>query len=235
MDAVDFLKEFPDESVNCIVTDPAYESLEKHRSKGTTTRLKESDGSSNQWFPIFPNSRFDEFYRECHRVLKKDSHLYTFSDCETLFIMKPVGENVGFKFWKDLIWLKMTKDMKKIRMGMGYHYRNTNERVLFFEKGKRKLKDLSMIDVFQYPRPPRGGYPTEKPWEIARDVISQCTDEGDLVIDPFMGGGSTGYAALTLGRNFIGNDKVDFALKYSQEKLGPRGVKSNLLENLQGA
>ena len=52
-DAVEWLSTLPDGSVDLLITDPPYESLEKHRAVGTTTRLKKSKGSSNQWFSIF--------------------------------------------------------------------------------------------------------------------------------------------------------------------------------------
>ena len=55
-DAVEWLRELADASVDLIVTDPPYESLEKHRAVGTTTRLKHSKASSNDWFDIFPNN-----------------------------------------------------------------------------------------------------------------------------------------------------------------------------------
>jgi site-specific DNA-methyltransferase (adenine-specific) len=48
-DAVDWLRDLPAESVDLLITDPAYESLEKHRAVGTTTRLKHSKASSNDW------------------------------------------------------------------------------------------------------------------------------------------------------------------------------------------
>ena len=69
-DAVDWLKSLPGESVDLVVTDPPYESLEKHRSVGTTTRLKHSKSSSNDWFRVFPNERFEELFSELYRVLK---------------------------------------------------------------------------------------------------------------------------------------------------------------------
>src|SRR5467141_3501149 len=114
-DAVDWLQGQPAESVDLVITDPAYESLEKHRAIGTTTRLKHSKASSNDWFSIFPNSRFPELFAEVFRVLKKDSHFYLFCDPETMFVAKPLGEAAGFKFWKPLIWAKG-------QIGMGYHY-----------------------------------------------------------------------------------------------------------------
>lgn len=105
-DAVAFLKQLPDASVDLVITDPPYESLEKHRAVGTTTRLKHSKSSSNDWFTVFPNARFDELFAEVFRVLKKNAHFYLFCDQETAFIAKPKGEAAGFKFWKPLVWDK---------------------------------------------------------------------------------------------------------------------------------
>ena len=117
-DAVNWLSTLSTESVDLLITDPPYESLEKHRKIGTTTRLKVSKSSSNQWFDIFPNNRFEELLIEIYRVLKKGSHFYLFCDQETMFYIKPIAENVGFKFWKPIIWDKVT-------IGMGYQDRKS--------------------------------------------------------------------------------------------------------------
>src|SRR6478609_4125299 len=193
-DAVEWLRSLPDESVDLVITDPAYESLEKHRAHGSTTRLVAD------WFPIFPNERFAALMTEFHRVLKVDTHCYIMCDQETMFHVKPIGEAAGFKFWKPLIWDKM-------KMGMGYHYRATYEVILFFEKGKRKLNSLSVQDVLHFPRVAGGqftenwrerraetgiAYPTEKPTALVEVLVRQSSTEGDIVIDPFLGSGSTG-------------------------------------------
>ena len=89
LDAVNWLRELPTESVDLVVTDPAYESLEKHRAVGTTTRLKHSKSSSNDWFRVFPNARFGELFDEAYRALKPDRHFYLFCDAETMFVAKP--------------------------------------------------------------------------------------------------------------------------------------------------
>ena len=131
-DAFRFLRRQKAASVDLIVTDPPYESLEKHRKKATTTRLKVSKASSNVWFSTVSNERLDELMLLLFKVLKRDSHCYVFCDSETLFLLKPAGEKVGFKFWKPIIW-------DKLKIGMGYHYRSRYEFIIFFEKGKRKL------------------------------------------------------------------------------------------------
>lgn len=210
-DAVAWLRTLPNASVDLVVTDPPYESLEKHRAIGTTTRLKHSKASSNDWFSIFPNERFPELFKEIYRVLKKDTHFYLFCDPETMFAAKEPAEKAGFKFWKPLIW-----DKKNI--GMGYHYRARYECVLFFEKGKRKLHDLGIADIIEAKRI-TGGYPAEKPPEVSEVLIKQSSDTGALVIDPFMGSGSIGVAAIRNGRDFRGNDLCQEAMEITKERL----------------
>jgi site-specific DNA-methyltransferase (adenine-specific) len=210
-DAVTWLRTLRSGSVDLVITDPPYESLEKHRAVGTTTRLKHSKSSSNDWFHIFPNLRFPELFTEVYRVLAKNAHFYLFCDQETMFVAKPIAEAAGFKFWKPLVW-----DKKKI--GMGYHYRSRYELILFFEKGKRKLSNLGTADVLECPRV-SGGYPAEKPAEVARILIEQSSLPGQLVIDPFMGSGSTGVAATSLARSFLGNDLSPTALSLAERRL----------------
>ncbi|HCH2845181.1 TPA: site-specific DNA-methyltransferase [Vibrio parahaemolyticus] len=210
-DAVEWLSTLADASVDLVITDPPYESLEKHRKIGTTTRLKVSKASSNQWFQIFPNERFESLLQEVYRALKKNSHFYLFCDQETMFVIKPIAEKVGFKFWKPIVWDKVT-------IGMGYHYRARHEYILFFEKGKRKLNDLGVPDILQSKRVYRG-YPTEKPVDLLEVLISQSSTEGELVMDPFFGSGSTLVAAKKLNRNYIGCDISDAAHEHFQGRV----------------
>lgn len=197
-DAVKWLSTLAPESVDLLITDPPYESLEKHRKIGTTTRLKVSKASSNQWFEIFPNDRFEALLGEIYRVLKNHAHFYLFCDQETMFVIKPIAETIGFKFWKPIVW-------DKVSIGMGYHYRARHEYILFFEKGKRKLNDLSIPDILSHKRVYRG-YPTEKPVSLLEVLVAQSSREGELVVDPFFGSGSTLVAAKNLQRQFKGND-----------------------------
>lgn len=211
-DACTWLHAQPAASINLLITDPPYESLEKHRAKGTTTRLKQSDGSSNEWFDIFPNVRFPELMQEIYRVLAKNSHFYMFCDQETMFVVKPIAEAAGFKFWKPIIW-------DKVNIGMGYHYRCRYEVILFFEKGKRRLKNLGVPDVLSFPRV-RNGYPTEKPTDLSDVLISQSSAPGEVVADPFMGSAAFGVSALRAQRAFLGNDLKASAVQAATLRLG---------------
>jgi site-specific DNA-methyltransferase (adenine-specific) len=211
LDAVEWLRAQPAESLDLVITDPAYESLEKHRAVGTTTRLKHSKGSSNDWFTVFPNARFAELFDEAFRVLKRNTHLYLFCDAETMFVAKPEAERAGFRFWKPLVWDKKT-------IGMGYHYRARYEFILFFEKGKRRLNDLGIADIITVPRVHRG-YPAEKPPAVSEVLINQSTIAGELIADPFMGSGSVGVAALRAGRRFTGTDLNPQAVRLTADRL----------------
>jgi site-specific DNA-methyltransferase (adenine-specific) len=211
LDALSWLREQPAESVDLLITDPPYESLEKHRAIGTTTRLKHSKSSSNDWFQVFPNSKFGELFEQVFRVLKPNTHFYLYCDAETMFVAKPEAEKVGFRFWKPLVWDKRT-------IGMGYHYRARYEFILFFEKGKRKLNDLGIADVISVPRIHRG-YPAEKPAAVSEILIGQSSEPGEIVADPFMGSGSVGVGAARLGRRFLGTDVNPEAVRLSERRL----------------
>lgn len=217
-DAIELLRSLPAGSIDLVITDPAYQSLEKHRAKGTTTRLKQSKASSNEWFQIFPNSRFPEFLAECHRALADDRHCYILCDQETMFLVKSIVDQQHLFTWKKfLVWEKTNAD-GSTAVGMGYTWRASHEVVCYLEKGKRKLNDLSLPDVIRAPRV-RDSYPTAKPVELLEKLVLNSSSRGDLVVDPFFGSGSTGEAALRHGRFFIGGDISDAAHTFAEPRL----------------
>ena len=175
-----------------------------------------------------------ELLRETYRVLKPDRHFYLFCDEVTADVIKaqqamvrlPTGArkcSSGFTYWKEIIWAKTTLDGSKIRGGTGYHYRASCERILFFEKGKRVLNDLGIPDVLMAPRPGVPG-PAVKPGAIVRTLISQSTQPGELVVDPFCGSGVAGVEARGLQRRFLLGD-IDLAyLDPSLAELAPAGA-----------
>ena len=170
LDAVRWLQDQPAESIDLLITDPAYESLEKHRAIGTTTRLKHSKASSNDWFRSFRTRGSASCSREayaCCGATRTSTCSATPRRCSSPSRRR---SEAGFKFWKPLVWDKRT-------IGMGYHYRARYEFILFFEKGKRRLNDLGIADMISVPRV-RGGYPAEKPAEVAEVLIGQSSAAG---------------------------------------------------------
>lgn len=237
-DAVDGLRGIAAESVDLIVTDPPYESLEKWRNMGTTTRLAKSKQSSNEWFPTVPNSYFKPFFAECHRVLTRDTHMYVMCDEDTADALKPMIRAAGFSLRKSVIWHKVGK-LEHVSCprcgthvterhapgapGMGYPYRSSYEFVLLAEKGKRSPPDDKSVrnfqDVVDVPWIKGGdAYPTEKPVTLNEILIKQSSFPGDLVLDPFAGSGSCGEAAFNLGRGFLGFDVKQEALDHFERR-----------------
>jgi site-specific DNA-methyltransferase (adenine-specific) len=205
------MKTMPDECVDLIATDLAYESQEKHRATGTTTRLSMSKMSSNPWFKVFPNKRLPELMWHLYRVLKCHRHAYMFCDDETSDILKVLAVQAGFHVWKRLVW-------DKLAIGTGYHWRAQYEFILFLEKGQRNLNDWGAPDVLPCKRVHKG-YPAEKPVELLKRLVRNSTRMGETVLDPFCGSGSAGEAALLLNRRFIGGDISAEAVKATRARL----------------
>jgi len=105
-----------------------------------------------------------------------------------------------------------------------------------FIHGDQK-KGVPLSDVWDIPflnpkAKERVGYPTQKPLLLLERIIELVTDQGDIVLDPFCGSGTTCVAAKLLERNFIGIDKLPAAVELSNSRLSqPIKTESNLLKN----
>lgn len=238
-DCRDIAFALPAESIDLTIMDPAYESLERHRARGTTTRLKESKASSNKWFKTFPNADYYGLLKQLHVAHKDDTHCYIFCDSETEHVilsgynpqtsvsyrdeydLPPTGP---WKAWPPLTWVK-TKlgcapvepeqlEGGSIRAGLGYHWRRAEERILFLEKGKRKLNNLGWPNVLCGPRAGKDCFPTEKPMAVMHKLIRNSTAPGDIVLDLFAGSGNTGRAALACDRRAV---LVDIDISWIQK------------------
>lgn len=227
-DCRDIVQLLPPGSIDLTIMDPAYESLEWHRAKGTTTRLTNSKKSSNQWFQTFPNEDYASLLQDLHDLHKPDTHCYIFGDSETEHVIlssynpyfgsgRRVSQDppfrCGWKVWPPLTWVKTKRgqapdeveelEQEQIRSGMGYHWRRAEERILFLEKGKRKLNNLGWPNVLLGSRAGKNDYPTEKPLSVLYKLVENSTQPGDVVLDLFAGSGNTGRAAVARGRKAI--------------------------------
>ena len=121
------------------------------------------------------------------------------------------------------MWLDAQLDFKQMviwdkgPMGMGWHYRRSYETVLVAQKPGAAcawFDETNAIENVLRPGahgirkiiPSKDDHPTPKPPELAAFFISLHSKRGDTVFDPFMGGGSTGVAAVRAGRKFIGSE-----------------------------
>lgn len=206
---------FEPESFDAIVTDPPYWTLDKHRSTGTTTRLggHQDPQQRKGWFDTINEAQLRSLMDNAWMLLKENCHAYIMSDGQTLkWILAMASDDEDWSNCKPIVW-------DKVNIGMGYHYRCQHEFFVMLDKGKnRRLNSLSTSDVWRVPMI-RGGYPTEKPVALMEIPICHSTNPGEVILDPFMGGGSTLVAAERRGRRAIGIDKNEAACELAAKRL----------------
>jgi len=245
--AQDWLPFLGPRSVHLVVTDPPWPSVDLHRSQGALQcrRLK-------GWFPTMTYQEILEVVVQLAERLVPDAHLYLFADPVSEQVMLtgrssnrelpawaldglPDGIPVppGLRAWPSLVWAKTLQGIpvdqeelceRDIRQGMGYHWSRAHELILFLEKGRRPLNDLGWRSILCGPRASRKDYPTAKPVQVCRRLIENSSDPGDLVLDPFCGGGSVLEAAFLAGRRAIGIDVSTRAIEHSQARLEALGA-----------
>lgn len=75
---------------------------------------------------------------------------------------------------------------------------------IFAHKGRHKLRGNRLANLWRFPREVAGEHPTPKPVPLMERMVACSTDNGQTILDPFMGSGTTGVACMNLGRKFIG-------------------------------
>ena len=202
-DAIEFMKTLENESVDLIVTDPPYKVTSRGNagSSGGMMQTKLSmQGKIFKHNDIKPIEYIPEFYR----LLKDGSHCYIMTNHINLQEMLNTATECGFHFIKSLIWNKGNKIM-------GQFYMSQFEYILFFRKGKgKKINKCGTADILNVPNKKTKGkdgkniHDTEKPVELMKILIENSSQEGELVLDPFIGVGAVGIACKELNRDYIG-------------------------------
>ena len=192
-----------DNSIDLIISDIPYR-VTSRGSSGTMGGYCKSDLAKKG--KIFNNNDIKpkEFMSEMYRVLKDKSICYLMINHINLIELLNEGERVGFHFVKCLIWEKGNKICGRYGMSCFEYI------VLFRKGGDRPFNNCSTPDVLHIPinklKDENGNnlHDTEKPIELMKILVGNSSNEGETVLDPFMGIGSVGIASKMLNRNFIG-------------------------------
>lgn len=216
--AIDFLKKLPSNSLDLIITDPAYSGMNNHLKLGRGRIVgKYSDkGEKGKWFKEFEDTEenYRSFLSECKRVLKNNSHIYIMFDSYSLLSLGAlVKEYLDVK--NIIVW-------DKAIIGMGHYFRRQSEFILFSSKGKKNISNRSTNDVWKIKRLTRATYPTQKPTELFYKMINSSklpNEKNFIVCDPFVGSGSAAIAALEKNCNFIGCDVSSKAISISKKRI----------------
>lgn len=202
-DCLELMKKIPNESIDLIVTDPPYKM---NHSKGGCTNI----GMKNKWqgnikagntvMGFDTNIKFADWLPEIYRALKNGSHCYIFCNDKNIQELLNEATKYGFKESNILVWIKNNATPNR-------YYMKNLEFILFLYKGSAKPINNMGSKCAIESRNINGKeklHPTQKPIDLLELYISNSCLENEIVLDPFMGSGSTGVACVNTNRNFIG-------------------------------
>ncbi|MDD3175631.1 MAG: site-specific DNA-methyltransferase [Candidatus Nanoarchaeia archaeon] len=183
IEAIEGLKKLKNESIDLVLTDPPY---------GLNKKGIKNDEDLKEFYKILP---------DCYRVLKKDSFFITFFS--TKYIPEIFKNNPFTYYWQIVLYCPNGS----VRSTIGY---TKFMSVFIFKKGNPKIKKQNK-DIFvdtpgRMVEPLEGfiNHPTPKPTKFIKELLEMFSNKNDLVLDPFIGSGSTALACKDLERNFIG-------------------------------
>jgi modification methylase len=221
------LKRIPSGSVDLVFADPPYNL----QLAGDLTRPDQSkvDAVDDDWDKFASFADYDRFSRawleECRRVLKPDGAIWVIGSYHNIFRLGTILQDLGFWILNDIIWRK-TNPMPNFR---GRRFTNAHETLIWaarsqdtrptfnYDAMKAFNDDLQMRSDWFLPlctgperlKTDAGDklHPTQKPEALIYRVLLSSSHQGDVVLDPFFGSGTTGAVARRLGRNFIGIER----------------------------
>ena len=225
-DCLELMKELPDESIDAVITDPPYGINYLSSWTKNHHRLENDE-----------DVRIDKLYArmlpEVKRLLTLKGVLCSFSGgggkrpttaYATLELIKYLN------LIQTLVWSKGKTDGSFV--GLGWKYRPSYENILVASKSADNynfyVKYSSNVLVFKPYIPQKGDHPTQKPIELMRRLIQIHTKEGDTILDPFMGSGTTGVASVQLNRNFIGYEISPDYFKIAEKRINEAKAQKKL-------
>jgi len=196
-DSFNILKYLDTNSIDMVVTDPPYGM--EFRSNYRKVRYERIANDGNvDWT--------EEVIGELYRVMKPDTALYWFCSFHSIDVFLSVIKN-KFNIKNILIWEKNNTGMGDLTGSYAPKY----EMIIFAHKGRRLLNGRRDPDILHFNRTGNKNHPTEKPVDLLEYLISKSSNEGDLILDPFIGSGSTAVACKNINRQYIG---IEIDLEY---------------------
>jgi len=189
-DCLEAISQMDEGIFDLVLSDPPYFDYKTGHRKDKAGKLSQS---------LVQQSRDDQIrtIQECVRILKQDRAFFLFTNWEQDWWMQ---QALGTLLHNKIIWNKGNWSAGDLKGSFGNMY----EVILLGVKGKWKYKGKREPDIWEIPRMGTDRiHPTEKPVELYRKIIENSTDEGDLILDPYGGSGSSAIAALELNRNIL--------------------------------
>lgn len=203
-DCLELMKDIENESIDLVITDAPYGiDLTPQRENGKFKGTKVINDDNLEWLPIV----VDELYRISKNTACVFCGWQTIDKFKIAFEKKFIVKNV-------LVW---NKDW----FGMGNNYRPNYELILLLCKTNVKTKSNNKSNILTYRRlsSKKMKHSCEKPIPLLEDLITELSDENDIVLDCFMGSGSTGVACVNTNRRFIGIEKDDNYFEIARNRI----------------
>lgn len=238
-DCVELLKTLPDKSVDLIFADPPYfmqTSGELLRTSGEVF-----SGVDDEWDKFENFKHYDDFciawLSECKRVLKDNASIWVIGSFQNIFRIGFLMQNLGFWMLGDIIWSKTNPvpNFKGTRFCNAHETliwcsKNKNSKYTFnyktmkFLNGGKQEKSIWNIGLCIGNERLKGSdgkkiHSTQKPEALLEKIILSSSKEGDLILDPFFGTGTTGAVAKKLNRHFIGIEQNEFYIKVANSRI----------------
>ncbi|MBO6031762.1 MAG: hypothetical protein J6Q22_09835 [Prevotella sp.] len=246
-DCLDVMKQIPNSSVDMIIADPPYNisqvgaSLNRSefknkkmaRRKSVTLDYGDWDRMGRHEFIGFTR----KWFYSCADKLKDGGAFISFFSKQDISLLAWIGEEIGIRYRTFFTWVKSNPMPSIYRK----NYLSATETVFVGSKGDKGwtfnfTRQEEMHNVWVGPNKSIYGetnHPNEKPIDLLKMFIRVHTNVGETVLDPFMGSGSTGVAALFLQRRFIGIEKEEDYFKMAKERIEKKrcqGIQGELFE-----
>ena len=237
-DCSEAMKKIPKNSVDLIVTDPPYNlgNFMKKRDTNLDKMRKNffaTAGWDNMDFEEWYKS-MDDFFKTASEIIKKGGSMIVFMAIIKVETIIKLAEKHGFYYKTTGIWHK-TNPMPR---NMNLHFVNSNECWIYFTYKKRTgtfnnegrmIPDFIETSVTPNNERNYGKHPTQKPESLMEFFIKILSNENDVILDPFMGSGTTGVVSKRLNRNFIGIElqREYFDIAYNRINGGENETQSN--------
>ena len=240
-DCIEIMRKMPDASVDAIFADSPY-----NLQLGEKTLYRPEDQTAaravrDSWDAFESNEEYDKFtrdwMRECKRILKPTGAMWVVGSYHNIFRVGSILQDMGFWILNDIVWVK-TNPMPNFR---GTRFTNAHETLIWATPTKtgkytfnyetmKKLNggkqmrsdwDINICLGEERVKDANGKslHNTQKPMDLLRRVILSSTKPGDIILDPFVGSGTTAAAAKELGRKFIGIDREPVYVNAARERV----------------
>ena len=232
-DVLEVLRTFPDECVDCVIADPPYNISKKNdrrdRSKLNSPIMRmnkplnydfgEWDNMDRKEFLEFTN----KWLKQCCRVLKKSGAIISFFSKEDISYLGWKAKDWGIRTRTILSWHK-TNPVPSFRK---VNYLSACEFIWVGSKGDKSwtfnfLQQKEMHNFFETANSSGYGiteHPTEKPESLLGWLINIHTNKGNIILDPFMGSGTTAVVAKKFARKYIGIEINEKYIKIAETRL----------------